>query len=163
MNLLFVVISFEKNLISGPYRSVSPLLIPGIILSNFSKPSIMFIRILCGRTSARSPATQSFIVGSTNPLLILFQSDLLPFFKSCNVWIIGFPAPRTLAILAIDSPYNLVSVTGEVKFTLDINAKLLLFDFLSFNEYPLTQIYPSYVSLATYPPGFEQNVLISSP
>ena len=94
----------------------------------------MFVRILFGNTNAKSPATQSFNVGSTNPLLILFQSDLLPLRRSCNVWMIGLPAPRTLAILAIDSPYNLVSVTGEVRFTFDMNAKLLLLDYLSFNE-----------------------------
>ena len=41
---------------------------------------------------------------------------------------IGFESPKTFAILAIDSPYSLVLVTGSVKLTLLINAKFELFD-----------------------------------
>ena len=95
---------------------------PGIILSSFSKPSKIFVIILCGKTNDKSPATQSFSVGSMNPLFILFQSLLLPFLRSLNCWIIGFPSPRVFAILAILSPYNLVLVTGSVYPTLLINA-----------------------------------------
>ena len=82
LKLLSVVISLLKNFISGPYNKVSSLLTPGIILSSFSNPSKMFVTIRWGRTKAKSPATQSFKVGSINPLLILFQVDLLPSFKS---------------------------------------------------------------------------------
>ena len=142
LNLLFVVISFEKNLISGPYNKVSSLLTPGIILSNFSNPSKILVIILWGSTNARSPATQSFNVGSMNPLLILSQLDLLPFLKSFNDWIIGLESPKTLAIFAILSPYSLVFVTGSVKFILEIKAKLELLLFLVFKAWPLTQIKP---------------------
>ena len=142
MNLLFVVISFEKNFISGPYSNVSSLFIPGIILSSVSSPSIIFVIILCGNTRDKSPATQSFSVGSMNPLLILSHVERLPFFKSFNDWIIGFPSPSTFAILAIDSPYSLVFVTGSVKFILFMNAKFELFDFISFSECPFTHMYP---------------------
>ena len=135
-------ISLLKNLISGPYNKVSSLLTPGIILSNFSKPSSIFVIILWGKTSDKSPATQSFRVGSINPLLILFHSLLLPFFKSLSDWIIGFPSPKVFAILAILSPYNLVLVTGSVRPTLLMNAKLELSDLISFNECPFTQINP---------------------
>ena len=120
MNLLFVSISFEKNFISGPYKSVESLFIPGMILSNFSNPSNIFVIILWGRTKAKSPATQSFSVGITNPLLILCHSLRLPFLKSLSVWTIGFPSPKTFAILAILSPYNRVLVTGCVKLTFEI-------------------------------------------
>ena len=138
--MLLVVISLLKNLISGPYNSVSSLLTPGIILSSFSKPSKILVTILWGRTSARSPATQSVKVGVMKLLLILDQLLRLPLFKSFKVWIIGLPSPNTLAILAIDSPYCLVFVTGSVKFTLLIKAKLELLDFISFKAWPFTQI-----------------------
>jgi hypothetical protein len=46
LNLLLVVISLLKNLISGPYSNVSSLLTPGIILSSFSNPSNMLVIIL---------------------------------------------------------------------------------------------------------------------
>ena len=41
-------------------------------------------------------------------------------------------SPNTLAILAIDSPYCLVLVTGSVKLTLEINAKFVLLLLISF-------------------------------
>ena len=100
----------------------------------------MLVIILWGKTSAKSPATQSFKVGSIKPLLILCQVLLLPTLKSFKLWIIGLESPRTLAILAIDSPYSLVLVTGSVKLTLLIKAKLLLSDFTSFKACPFTQI-----------------------
>ena len=99
MKLLSVSISLLKNFISGPYNNVSSLLTPGIILFNVSNPSKIFVIILWGKTRARSPATQSFRVGSINPLLILCHSLLLPLFKSFSDWIIGFPSPKTFAIL----------------------------------------------------------------
>ena len=102
----------------------------------------MFVTILWGRTKDKSPATQSLRVGSINPLFILFHSLLLPFFKSLSDWIIGFPSPKVFAILAILSPYSLVFVTGSVRPTLLINAKLELFDLISFNECPFTHINP---------------------
>ena len=142
LKLLSVSISLLKNLISGPYRSVSSLLTPGIILSSFSNPSRILVIILCGSTNDKSPATQSLRVGSINPLLILFHSLLLPFLRSLSYWIIGLPSPKTLAILAIDSPYNLVLVTGWVRPTLLINAKFELADLTSFKEWPLTHINP---------------------
>ena len=138
--MLSVSISLLKNLISGPYNKVSSLFTPGIILSNTSNPSKILVIILCGKTNAKSPATQSFNVGSIKPLLILCHVLLLPLFKSFKFWIIGLESPKTLAILAIDSPYSLVFVTGSVKLTLLIKAKLLLSDFISFNACPLTQI-----------------------
>ena len=55
---------------------------------------------------------------------------------------IGFESPKTFAILAIDSPYSLVLVTGSVKLTFVIKAKLELLDFISLSECPFTQIYP---------------------
>ena len=118
------------------------MLTPGIILSNFSNPSKIFVIILWGSTSDKSPATQSLSVGSIKPLFILFHSLLLPFFRSLSDWIIGFPSPKVLAILAILSPYNLVFVTGSVRPTLLINAKFELLDFISFNECPLTHMNP---------------------
>ena len=142
LNLLSVSISLEKNFISGPYKSVSSLSIPGIILSSSSNPSSILVTILCGRTNAKSPATQSFKVGVINNLSILDHLLLLPSFKSLRVWIIGLESPSTFAILAIDSPYSLVLVTGSVKFTLDIKAKLELLDLISFKECPFTHIYP---------------------
>ena len=69
LKLLSVSISLLKNLISGPYNKVSSLLTPGIILSRVSSPSTILVIILCGKTKAKSPATQSFNVGSINPLL----------------------------------------------------------------------------------------------
>ena len=55
---------------------------------------------------------------------------------------IGLPAPKVFAILAIHSPYSRVLVTGSVKFTFEIKAKLELFDFISFKACPFTHIYP---------------------
>ena len=103
---------------------------------------MILVIILYGRTKARSPATQSFKVGVIKPLLILFQVLRLPCFRSFKVWMIGLPSPKTLAIWAMLSPYSLVLVTGSVKFTLEIKAKLLLFDLISFKAWPLTHIYP---------------------
>jgi len=100
----------------------------------------MFKIIRWGNTNDKSPATQSFNVGSINNLLILPQLLLRPDFKSFNVCIIGLESPKTLAILAIDSPYSLVFVTGSVSVTLLIKAKLELFDLISFNEWPFTHI-----------------------
>ena len=142
LKLLSVSISLEKNFISGPYNKVSSLFTPGIILSRVSNPSKILVIIRWGSTKARSPATQSFKVGSTKPLLIRCHSLLLAFLKSLRDWIIGFPSPNTLAIRAIDSPYDLVLVTGWVKFTLDIKAKLELLLLISFRACPLTHINP---------------------
>ena len=142
LKLLFVVISLLKNFISGPYNSVSSLLTPGIILSNLLSPSSILVTILCGSTSDKSPATQSFSVGSIKPLFIFGHVLLLPLLRSFRDWIIGFESPSTFAILAIASPYSLVLVTGSVRLTFEINAKLLLFDYMSFSECPFTHIYP---------------------
>ena len=56
------------------------------------------------------------------------------FFKSPKVCKIGLESPKQLAIFAMLSPYSRVLVTGSVKLTFDIKAKLLFFDLVSFNE-----------------------------
>lgn len=84
LKLLSVSISLLKNFTSGPYNNVSSLATPGIILSRVSSPSIMFVMIRCGRTSAKSLATQSFKVGSINPLFIRCHSLLRSLLKSFN-------------------------------------------------------------------------------
>ena len=108
------------------------MLTPGIILSKASKPSIILVIIRCGITKARSPGTQSFKVGVKNCFSRRLSRVRRNFFKSPKVWIIGLESPKTLAILAMDSPYSRVFVTGSVKLTLLIKAKLELFDLIFF-------------------------------
>ena len=57
--------------------------------------------------------------------LTLSGVDLLPLLKSPNLCMRGFPPPRTVAIFAMDIPYDVVSSTGDVSVTLERKAKLL--------------------------------------
>ncbi len=58
-----------------------------------------------GRAMAMSPQTTFVMVGSIYPLLILFQVERLPLFKSPKRCNIGLPSPIMVASFPMDSPY----------------------------------------------------------